>query len=178
MGVAGSGKSVQGKLLADELGYYWLSTGEVLRKHISDERQDEMLAGKLLDDQEIIGVLGDFLTSFKKKQECVLDGFPRTLPQAEWLLDQHKRGKIKITAVVCLEALTTTVEKRLLARGRPDDHKEAIQLRFHEYEKQTLPIIESFKQAKIPVYAVDGENQIEEVHQDVLSVLGQKIVKL
>lgn len=171
MGVAGAGKSVQGKLLADDLGYRWLSTGEFLRMHISGDRRKEMLAGKLLADEEIISILDKFLIDTNMDEACVLDGFPRTLPQAEWLLAQHSKGDVKLRAVVHLVASKSTVMDRLLARGRQDDTKEAIEQRFAEYEEQTLPIVDWFKREGIVVHEIDGERSIESIHSDIMKAI-------
>lgn len=167
MGVAGAGKSVQGKLLAEKLKYEWVSTGELLRRELSNKRRDEMLQGKLLADTEIIKVIDQYFSSSQESQRCILDGFPRTLAQAEWLLAQQ----IKIEAVLHLKASEEVVKKRLLKRGRPDDNEQAIDNRFLEYEKHTLPIVDLFKRQSVPVYDVGGEGDVKTVHQNILSKL-------
>jgi adenylate kinase len=173
MGVAGAGKSVQGRLLADDLGYRWLSTGEFLRMHISGQRRKEMLEGKLLDDKEIIAILDKFLIDTDDDEACVLDGFPRTLAQAKWLVGKHDEGEVHITAVIHLKASKEVVMSRLLARGRQDDTEEAINHRFKEYEEQTLPIVGYFKEDEIPVHEIDGERSIEDIHQQIMSLIKQ-----
>lgn len=172
MGVAGAGKSVQGTLLAKHLGYEWLSTGEYLRNNISGKRRNEMLAGKLLDDEEIIEILKDFFGGIKDSSRCILDGFPRTLVQAKWLLQQHQEGLITIGSVVYLNASKEVVRKRLLARGRPDDTAEVLDKRFEEYEKLTVPIIEWFKSHSIVVHEVDAERTVEEIQNDIIARVG------
>lgn len=164
MGVAGAGKSVQGKLLAEKLGYEWVSTGELLRSSLNKEHRQEMLEGKLLDDQEIIDVIRQFFSDVSPGQECILDGFPRTLVQANWLLEQH----FNIQAVVHLKVPKDIVKERLLKRGRPDDNEESIDMRFKEYEKHTLPIIGRFKQRNLPVFEIGGEGDIGQVHEQIL----------
>lgn len=171
MGVAGAGKSVQGKLLADELGYRWLSTGEFLRMHITGKRRAEMLEGKLLDDQEIIDILSGFFAGLEKDEGVILDGFPRTTAQANWLLEQHNTSNINVSAVLHLKASKDVVKARLLERGRQDDTEAAIDARFREYENSTLPIVDLLKEANIPVHDVDGERSIEEIHVQIMSLL-------
>ena len=168
MGVAGSGKSVQGKLLAQDLGYTWLSTGELLRQSVDKKRQKEMLEGKLLNDQEIIDMMGQFFQKQKDNKACILDGFPRTLPQATWLLEEHDKGVIRLDAVIYLQASKEVVKERLLSRGRLDDTKEAIDKRFKEYEQATLPIVDWLKKKNIPVIEIDGEAEIEEINAAIL----------
>lgn len=174
MGVAGSGKSIQGRQLADELGYPWVSTGEFLRMLISGERRKDMLNGKLLDDQDIIALIRKIFTVVDTDQEFVLDGFPRTVQQADWLLSQVKHGQLAVTGVIHLVASEDAVRERLLGRGRPDDHEEAIAERFKEYEDSIKPILEHFKQVNIPVYDVSGEQSIEEVHEAIAQALDSK----
>jgi adenylate kinase len=174
MGVAGSGKSVQGRMLADELALPWLSTGEFLRMLVSGERRKDMLAGRLLSDREIIKLVQKIFAMIDVHEEFILDGFPRTVAQADWLLNQHKHGQLDVTAVIHLKVDEQTVLDRLLQRGRQDDHKEAILERFREYEEVTKPILDHFKQAKVPIFDVSGEGSVKAIHsqikKDLLSV--------
>ena len=171
MGVAGSGKSMQGRLLADELGLPWLSTGEFLRMLVSGEQRKEMVAGKLLDDQQIIALVQKIFHLIHSNEEFVLDGFPRSAAQADWLLAQVKHGQLKITAVIHLQASAEVVQKRLLSRGRPDDTKQAINERFEEYEEAIKPILDHFRKAGIPVCEIDAAQDPGQVHQAILKVI-------
>ena len=116
-GVAGSGKSMQGKMFADEHGYAWISTGEILRVLVTGKRRHEMLEGNLLSDQEVITILDTVLNLIDADQEFVLDGFPRTIAQTSWLLDQIHAKRLKLTAVVNLDASEDVVRDRLINRG-------------------------------------------------------------
>jgi adenylate kinase len=171
LGIAGSGKGTQGKLLADEYGYHWISSGEILRMYVTGERRQRMLAGELLDDEEIIRIWDKVLASIVDKDECVLDGFPRTIAQAEWLLKEAKHGRFQVTEVLHLVASRRAVTSRLLERGRQDDHEKAINARFDEYEKSTLPIINWFIKEGIKVEKIDAEQPIQAVHKDILKCL-------
>jgi len=171
MGVAGSGKSLQGRRLADEFGLPWLSTGEFLRMLVAGEKRKEMLGGKLLDDQEIISLVRRIFSIIDTNQEFVLDGFPRTSAQADWLLNQVKHGQLKISGVVHLTAREAVVRQRLLGRGRLDDNDEAIAERFREYNEAVKPILEHFRQAGVPVFDIDGERDVEPIHQDIVDAL-------
>lgn len=168
MGVAGSGKSMQGRMLADQLGLPWVSTGEFLRMLVAGERRKEMVAGKLLDDHEIIALLQKIFSIVDAAdQEFVLDGFPRTVAQADWLLSQVKHGQLSVTAVIHLLAREEVVLERLLQRGRQDDEREAIQERFREYEEAIKPILAEFKAADVPVYEINGEGSVTEINQAI-----------
>jgi adenylate kinase len=171
MGVAGSGKSAQGRLLADRLGFPWLSTGEFLRMLISGERRREMLEGKLLDDSEIISLVQKIFRIVDTEHEFVMDGFPRTVAQADWLLTQRRHGQLDITAVIHLQASEEVVLARLLQRGRQDDQTEVIRERFREYETATQPIIDDLKSHGVPVFEINGEGDIETIHENIVRAI-------
>ena len=160
---------MQGRLLADELGLPWLSTGEFLRMLISGQRRKDMLSGKLLGDHEIITLIQKMFAVVDSRQEFVLDGFPRTVNQADWLLNQVKHSQLAITAVVHLKASEEEVRKRLLDRGRQDDTEKAIKERFKEYEEAALPILEHFKDANVQIIDIDGEQSVEGVHAAIMN---------
>ena len=171
MGVAGSGKSMQGRMLADQMALPWLSTGEFLRMLVAGDKRRDMVAGKLLDDTEIISLVQKIFQIVDSNEEFVLDGFPRTTAQAEWLLSQVKHGQLKVTAVIHLVASEEAVMARLLSRGRQDDNEEAVRERFNEYEQAAKPIIKDFRDAKVPVFDINGEQSVEQVNKDILKAL-------
>jgi adenylate kinase len=177
MGVAGAGKSVQGKKLADELGLPWLSTGEFLRMLISGERRRDMVAGKLLEDQDIISLIQKVFSVVDSHNEFVLDGFPRTMAQADWLLNQVKHGQLTMTAVVHLKASEKEVTKRLLERARPDDTPAAIKERFTEYRQTVLPVIDHFKEAGVQVLDIDGEQPVAIIQKQILSAVKPLVLR-
>jgi adenylate kinase len=170
-GVAGAGKSMQGRLLSDELGFAWVSTGEILRVLITGKRRQEMLRGKLLHDYEVIEILDKIFELVDVKQQFILDGFPRTIPQADWLLQQSEKGRFGLDCVVHLAANEDVVRKRLLSRGRTDDTDEAIAERFKEYREVTKPILEHFEEEGVPIYNVDAGMTPKEVHDQIVSYL-------
>lgn len=171
MGVAGAGKSMQGRTLADELGLPWVSTGEFLRMLISGDQRKEMVAGKLLEDEEIIRLVQKVFTVIDTDEEFILDGFPRTAGQADWLLAQVKHGQLNLTAVIHLTASQEVVKKRLLERGRQDDTNEAIAERFKEYEDNIVPILQQMKAAGITVCDINGDQSVGEVHDAISRAL-------
>jgi len=167
-GVAGAGKSMQGKILADEHGYAWISTGEILRVLVTGKRRHEMLQGKLLSDDEMINLMDKVLELIDTKQEFVLDGFPRTVPQADWLLEQVHKERFTLSAVIHLAASEEVVRERLLERGRIDDSEEAIAKRFSEYRETTLPIIDHLRQEGAKVCDIDAGQSPRDVHDAIL----------
>lgn len=171
MGVAGAGKSVQGRRLADELAVPWLSTGEFLRMLTSGDTRKHMLSGKLLNDEEIISLVRKIFAVVNTDIEFILDGFPRSVGQADWLISQAKYGQLDITAIVHITATREVVKERLLDRGRQDDTDESIEERFSEYEETILPVLDQFRNNRVPVYDIDGDKSIEEVHDQIAKAL-------
>lgn len=172
MGLAGSGKGTQGKLLADKLGYKYLSTGEFLREYITEERRKQMAAGHLIDDEEMIGIIKDFLNK-SSDDNCILDGFPRSRAQAEWLISEHNKKAINIEALIYISVPKAELIRRLLLRGRHDDNEPAIRKRFEEYSKSTSPIINNYKSQGVKIIEVDGEGPIEDIQSEILQSLGK-----
>lgn len=171
MGLAGSGKGTQGKLLADKLGYEYLSTGEFLRTYITEERRKQMAAGNLVDDDEMIDIIKNFLKQSLTADKSILDGFPRSKNQADWLILQHKSGAINIEALIYLNVPKEELIRRLLERGRHDDKEQAIRRRFEEYSKSTSPIIEDYMNQGIKVIEVDGKGSVAEIQALILESL-------
>lgn len=174
MGVAGAGKSMQGRLFADEHGYAWISTGELFRVLVTGKRRQQMLEGKLLSDEEVIKLIDKTLDLIDVNEEFLLDGFPRTEVQADWLLDQVKNGRFKLNAIFNLAASPEVVKERLLARGRQDDTESAIATRFKEYESTTLPILDHFRKAGVNVYDIDAAQEPIAVHDEIMSHIDKK----
>lgn len=169
MGVAGSGKSMQGKILADELGHAWISTGEILRVLVTGKRRQDMLKGMLLSDDEVITVIEKVLELIDTKDEFVMDGFPRTEVQVDWMLNQIALGRLQQPIVFNLEIAESVIRKRLTSRNRPDDTDEAISLRFQEYERATRPIIEYMRIKGVNVIDIDADQTPQVVHSEIIS---------
>lgn len=171
MGLPGSGKGTQGKMMADQHGMHLISMGEIIRIYVTGERRARMLSGELLEDEEVIGLLDRVLDTIPDKEYCVLDGFPRTVRQAEWLLQKARQEKFSLNNVINLEASEDTVKDRLHARGRIDDKDEVIQERFKEYSELTKPLIKWFGDHNIEVISIDAERSVDEVNNDVIKNL-------
>jgi len=171
MGPAGSGKSIQGHQLADEYGYGYVSTGEVFRVLFTGKRRNEMLAGKLLSDEEVISVVDLVLEFIDPKEQFILDGFPRTKPQVDWLLTQCESTRLELPIVVNLELSEETIRERLGKRARVDDSEAAISQRYNDYQALTKPIIEYMKQRGVAVFSIDAAGTPAEVHQRIIKAL-------
>lgn len=174
MGVAGSGKSMQGKILADELGYAWISTGEILRVLVTGKRRHEMQTGKLLSDGEVITVVEKVFELIDVKQEFVMDGFPRTEVQVDWVLNQMALGRLDKPIVLNLEIQESVVRERMKLRNRPDDTEQAIATRFQEYNRIVRPIIDYMRSKGITVVDIDADQTPQQVHEQIMMQLSAK----
>jgi adenylate kinase len=174
MGMPGSGKGTQGKILADRHSFHLISMGELVRLYVTGQRRQQMLSGVLLDDQEIITILDSVLSSIKDDEECILDGFPRTIPQAQWLMEQIKTGRFSLNRVFHLVASREAVVNRLSHRGRMDDNQTVITERLKEYDRLTQPLIDWFTSSGILVQDVNAERSVEEVNDDLEKYLNLK----
>jgi len=168
MGIAGAGKGTQAKMLVDRDNYSLVSTGDLLRTYATEDQHRRMLQGILLRDDEIFSMIGKALEKVPDLNKCVLDGTPRSIPQAKWLLEQVNEGRFEIRAVVHISVDENVVRRRLLSRARSDDTEAGISKRFEEYRNNTVPILDYLKDHGIKVYEVDGNEEPEAVHTSIL----------
>lgn len=171
MGIAGSGKGTQGKMLADQYGFHLISMGDIVRMYVTGEQRKRMLEGELLGDTEIISIVDKVLASIDDDEAVILDGFPRTVSQAEWLLEQQKSGRFTVDSAVHLLASHDAVRKRLIGRARIDDTNDAIDARFKEYENSTTPLLAWLENNGVKVLNIDAERSVEEVNTEMIERL-------
>lgn len=172
IGVAGAGKSLQGQMLAKDLNCDWISTGNLFREAMKNEKYNRLNTGQLIDDDETIKIVSKNIEKYGHNKEFILDGFPRTVNQANWLVEQIKKDKYKVTLIINLEASLDVVRQRLLKRGRDDDQDQIIEKRFDEYEKKTRPILDIYNKSKMLVVDIDANRTPEEVHSEIIKHLG------
>jgi adenylate kinase len=186
LGPQGAGKGTQGKLIASEYGIPHIATGDILRAAIAAEselgRRVKPLydAGQLVPDDLMIGLIRERLAEDDARDGFVLDGFPRTLVQAEALdemLDEIGRPltvvfEFQLPEDVCLERL------RLRAReeGRVDDTEDAIRMRLALYHEQTEPLIEHYR-ARGNLVGIRGDRSVEQVFAEIQQALEQAAVR-
>lgn len=171
LGIAGSGKSTQCELLAETGNFQWLPVGQLLRDNVTDENLKRIIeSGEVLDDDLVIPMVERILEEKGDAPELIIDGFPRTLRQARWLLDRRSEGRYTLRKAVHLKVSEDTALERLLKRGRTDDHETAISERFEEYRETVLPILKLLQEAGMKVYEVNGEKAPEDVHREIVAV--------
>jgi adenylate kinase len=170
-GPAGAGKSVQGQILAARYGWRWLSTGQLLRDTHDPELLKKMSTGALVDDDIANQVVEQALHRSKDMDRLIMDGFPRELPQAKWLLGILPKHERSVRLVVVLEVPQSEIERRLTIRGRADDTPEAIRSRLHIYRDKIYPILDYFNQEKITIAHIDGTGTVGQVHDRIVAEL-------
>ncbi|MDP3882420.1 MAG: adenylate kinase [Nanoarchaeota archaeon] len=180
LGPPGAGKGTQADLLAKEFDFIHLSTGDLLRQEIANQTEVGKIAealiskGKFFPDDLIIKIVSDYLSHNLDKKGVILDGFPRTLPQARYLSDLCKKLEIKKVKVVNLEVheeeLVDRLMKRAKVQNRIDDTREIIHKRFEIYEKETLPLIDYYSSLGL-LQNTNGIGRIEEIHKSILKIV-------
>jgi adenylate kinase len=186
LGPPGAGKGTQAQRLVQKYGIVQLSTGEMLRAAVAAETpiglqaKDVMASGSLVPDEIVIGIISDRLDQPDMKNGFILDGFPRTVPQAAALDELLKKKHIRLDAVVELRvnesALLNRVETRVAemrARGeevRIDDTPEVLSKRLANYRSMTEPLIHYYSERR-KLATVDGMLSIEQVTREVYRIL-------
>lgn len=181
-GAPGSGKGTQSEKLIERYGLHHISTGEVLRDHIARKTPIGQIAktyinqGQLIPDSLMIKILEEIIDNDPKAKEgVILDGFPRTIPQAEALnrfLD--KRGQ-KIHHVIGLEVPEDELVDRMIKRGaqtgRADDNLETIKNRLKVYHESTTPL-RDFYINEGKYRPIKGSGSVDDIFADIAAAIG------
>ena len=177
MGPPGAGKGTQAKILAEKYNLIHLSTGDILRAEIGKkthtglEAQSYMDAGNLVPDKVLLSMMESKLTELQSSG-IILDGFPRTIPQAEGLNDIFVKLNSKINHVLNIHVEESKLIKRLIERaqnsGRKDDNEEVIIKRQKVYIQLTAPLIDYYKNE---IIQIDGDGTIDQVTQRILEYI-------
>jgi adenylate kinase len=186
LGPPGSGKGTQAQRLVHRYGIVQLSTGEMLRAAVAAQTpvglkaKDIMASGGLVPDEIVVGIISDRLDQPDAAKGFILDGFPRTVPQAEALDELLKKKHMRLDAVIELRvnesALLQRVETRVAemrARGeevRIDDTQEVLTKRLASYRSLTEPLIHYYSERR-KLLTVDGMMTIEHVTREINRIL-------
>lgn len=177
IGPPGSGKGTQAQLLKDYLQVPHLSTGEMLRDAneagtaLGAAAAECMQSGKFVPDEVVVGIVDQRLSQDDCTTGFLLDGFPRTVCQAESLDRLLAEHDSPLDLVVELDVAEDHLLKRLAARGRADDNIKTIHERFRQYEELTAPLLDYYRGQSI-LRTVDGVGTPENVYSQVKKVVG------
>ena len=203
LGAPGAGKGTQAEKISEKYGIPTISTGEILRNAISTGTElgktakSYMDAGQLVPDDVVIGIIRDFLSQDQCKNGFILDGFPRSIPQAEALDNMG----VKIDAVVSIEVADEKIVERMSGRRvcpvcgasyhilykpsekegictkcgaeliiRADDHPNTVKERLDVYHSQTEPL-KDFYEKKNKLFIVEGQEEVADTSALVLKAL-------
>ncbi|NBB69715.1 MAG: adenylate kinase [Alphaproteobacteria bacterium] len=181
-GPPGAGKGTQADILKRDLGLAHLSTGDMLRAAVAAETELGLQAkaimeeGKLVPDEVITGVVADRIDAPDCANGFILDGFPRTLPQAEaldtMLAEKGKRLHAVVEVRVPDEVLISRIEKRAAETGgeRADDNAETLKRRLAVYHEQTAPVLPYYESRGV-LHVIDGDRPVEEVTAAIKAAL-------
>jgi adenylate kinase len=180
LGAPGSGKGTQGTLLAQRYDAPHVSTGDLLRAQVEQgtelgrRAQPYMERGDLVPDELILGMVLERVLGPDAPPSFVLDGFPRTVAQAEAAYDQAVDADRVLDAVVCLDIdhdeLIGRIEQRGRDSGRADDTAQTVLHRIAEYEQKTLPLLDYYAGRDI-LLRVDAVGEVDEVTARIVAAL-------
>ena len=176
IGPPGAGKGTQCQKLVEHLRVPHLSTGEMLRAAVRAGTPEGVQAaaymdqGQLVPDSIILGMVTKRLEAADCRDGCLLDGFPRTLPQAATLDELLERRAMSVDGVIELAVPRDELVRRMLARRRADDNPEVFAKRIASFEVQTAPLLDYYqRQGKLA--SIDGLGTADEIFERVKAAL-------
>ncbi len=176
-GPAGAGKSVQGQILAARHGWRWISAGQLLRDTHDIHILQQINQGHLIADEQIQHIVGQALARSKEIDHLILDGFPRQLVQAQWLIENQPTHERAISLCLVLEVPREELFKRLAVRGRVDDIPDSIEERLKIYRQEIYPILTYLTDQNVKIAHIDGMGSVGQVHDrieaEIKTVLGE-----
>jgi adenylate kinase len=188
LGPPGCGKGTQSQRLTEKYGIPQLSTGDMLRAAVKAgtpvglKARDMMARGELVPDDVVVAIVADRIEQPDASNGFILDGFPRTVPQAEALDRMLDDKGMKLDAAIELKVdegiLHQRIAKRVAdmrAKGetiRADDNPQALEKRVHAYRLQTAPLVSYYKDNRL-LRSTDGMASIEQVSAAIDGILGK-----
>jgi adenylate kinase len=183
-GPPGSGKGTQAAIISERLGVPHISTGEMLRQEVAADTDlgrevgPIMSGGDLIPDATMLRVIERRLSQPDARAGVLLDGFPRTVPQAKELDDMLERTGREIGVVLFVDVPEDELRKRIAHRAdldrRADDTPEAFVRRMREYLAKTAPVIDYYQDRGTRVAVVNGNAPIEAVTDAIMAIYGDR----
>jgi len=176
IGPPGAGKGTQAALVVERYGIAHLSTGDMLRAardaqtEIGKLADHYMSAGQLVPDEIILQIVQDRLLADDCRRGYLLDGFPRTLAQAEALDQMLAQDSTPLDVVLELRVPDEELFRRLSGRARADDKPEVIRQRLVAYRQQTEPLLDYYQRRGL-LQTIDGLGTVEDIFQRIQQVL-------
>ena len=206
LGPPGSGKGTQGERLQDDLDLPYYATGDILRRAVREETEigkdakEYMDKGDLVPDQVIIDVIAERIDSHEAEDGFILDGFPRTVGQADALADKLEKLRSRLTAAILISVPDEEVVRRLSGRRccsnghifhmefdppekegvcdvcgeelivRDDDKPEVVKHRLEQYKEKTAPLVDWYDERGL-LERVDGCGEPDDVYEDVRALM-------
>jgi adenylate kinase len=180
-GPPGAGKGTQSEKIIQEFNLFHISTGNILREEVKQQTQlglaakAVMDAGKLVSDDIILGMVENVIQKNKNSVKgFIFDGFPRTVPQADGLMQLLQKMGLTLSGVVSLTVDEPELIQRLLKRaqesGRSDDTEEVIKKRQEVYRNETAPLLNYYETKKL-LHSVNGMGSIDEIYNNIKEIL-------
>lgn len=172
-GPPGVGKGTQSQLISEKLNITHFSTGEILRKAVSEGTELGKKAGELMEkgclvpDDVMIGIVKDALTHPPVVNGFILDGFPRTIEQAKALTLLFKDLNLTDIKIIYLTSHDEEIMRRLMKRGRIDDNEATIENRLNIFSETTSAVIGYYNDIE-KVYTVDGVGKVEDINEEII----------
>ena len=186
-GPPGSGKGTQAKLLSKELNILHLSTGDILRNKLSDgdslsvKLKKIMSSGNLVSDEILNQIIADKLISKECINGYILDGYPRTIPQSEFILSFTKSSSLNLDLIFNFNIDFKIVTERIMLRSkqeqRSDDNTDAIKTRLDKYTEETYPVSQFFlRNFTEKFYNIDASQEVSKIQKELINIIkkGQK----
>ncbi|MEX0890040.1 MAG: adenylate kinase [Balneolaceae bacterium] len=177
-GPPGAGKGTQASKISAHYNIAHLSTGDIFRSAIKNETslgkevKSILDSGELVPDQTVVDLVAEELKKESYKSGYILDGFPRTVAQAEAFDSLLEKQNDSIDAFISLNVPEDELIKRILSRGegRSDDTEEGVKRRLQVYHKETRPVKEYYEKSGV-VFNIEGVGSVEEIFSRIKSVL-------
>ena len=181
-GPPGSGKGTQAKLLARELNILHLSTGDILRDKLSDgdtlaiKLKEIMSSGNLVSDEILNQIIASKLIGEECSNGYILDGYPRTISQSEFLLSFFKTNNLEIGLIFDFKIDFKLVQERIINRAkqeqRSDDNLDVIKIRLDKYTKETFPVSQFFSENfRENFYDIDASQEVSKIQKELMNIV-------